>query len=79
MTRNEIIEALDWSPRFVERDKNSLLARVERVVAQAVANERKACAALCEDLRRREGLPESADWTDATLDCADAILKRGLA
>lgn len=67
MTRDDIIKALDWSPRFVERDENSLLARVERVMAQAVAAEREACAKACEDLR---DLREEAR---AALRAADAL------
>ena len=78
MTRDDIIKALEWSPRLVERDENSLLARVERVVAQAVAAEREACAKVCEQMRVGIDAFGSIDYhVELTRDmCADAIRAR---
>lgn len=44
MTRDEIIEAMDWHAPSTETGPDSLLARVERVIARAIADEREACA-----------------------------------
>lgn len=50
MTREEIIEMLNWHPSHARTHGGSegLLSRIERVVAVAVAAEREACAKLCE-------------------------------
>lgn len=45
MTRDEIIEAMDWHLPTVETGPQSLLARVERVVAMTEAREREATTA----------------------------------
>ena len=47
MTRDKIIKALDWHPSVCQGPQ-SLLVRIERVVAQAEAQEREACAKVCE-------------------------------
>ena len=44
MTRDEIIRALDWHAPTVEAGPQSLLRRIESLVAQAEAAEREACA-----------------------------------
>ena len=49
MTRDEIIRALDWHAPTVEAGPQSLLRRIESLVAQAEAAEREACAKVCED------------------------------
>lgn len=43
MTRADIIKALEWHPAHVEAGPQSLLVRIERVVAQAVAQEQDRC------------------------------------
>ena len=48
MTRDQIIKAMDWHPAVAEAGPQSLLARVERVVQQAVAEQREADAKLCD-------------------------------
>lgn len=47
MNRDDIIKALDWHPSVCQGPQ-SLLVRIERVVAQAVAQEREACARVAE-------------------------------
>ena len=66
MTRADIIKALGWLPPEDNPDPRSLLARIERVVAQAEAQEREACAKVAER-------SESANH------CAAAIRARGQA
>jgi hypothetical protein len=44
MTRDDIIKILEWHPSHVEHGEAGLLVRIERVVAQAEAQEREACA-----------------------------------
>ena len=46
MSRDEIIRALDWHTPTVEAGPQSLLRRIESLVAQAEAAEREACAQL---------------------------------
>ena len=44
MSRDDIIRALDWHTPTVEAGPQSLLRRIESLVAQAEAAEREACA-----------------------------------
>jgi hypothetical protein len=46
MNRDDIIKALDWHAPTVEMGPQSLLQRIESLVAQAEAAEREACAKL---------------------------------
>lgn len=64
MTRDEIIRALDWHPPTVEMGPQSLLRRIESLVAQAEAAEREACARVAE-------LSQDKHW------CASTIRARG--
>ena len=50
MSRDDIIEILEWHPSHVEHGKSGLLSRIERVVAVAVAAEREACAECVEEM-----------------------------
>lgn len=47
MSRDDIIEILEWHPSHIEHGESGLLSRIERVVAVAVAAEREACAKAC--------------------------------
>lgn len=75
MTRDEIIEAMDWHAPSTETGPDSLLARVERVIARAVVEEREACAKVCDELGERIHGPGRDD--SEAFDCADAIRARG--
>jgi hypothetical protein len=49
------------------------LEKFERLIAMARADEREACAKVCEDL----DWSRDSTWEVATLDCAEAIRARG--
>ena len=49
MNRNDIIKALDWHAPTVEMGPQSLLRRIESLVAQAEAAEREAVLDLVDD------------------------------
>ena len=57
MTRAEIIKALDWHPSVCQGPQ-SLLVRVERVVAQAQAQERRRCAQIADAHASCEGIAQ---------------------
>lgn len=73
MTRADILETLKWHPAHVEDDPDSLLARIERVVAQAEAQEREACARVCEQAARgyqERGMDmayAASEWIEAAI------------
>ena len=63
-----------WEPSGHE-NVTELMLRFAALVAE---KEREACAKVCDDIRHPWGLSaETADWSDATVDCADAIRARG--
>ena len=68
MSRDDIIQILEWHPSHVEHRKGGLLSRIERVVEVAVAAEREACVMVCEEFCSIEGIAQ---------DCAAAIRARG--
>ena len=71
MTKDEALDmALEagYDPRF-----NSELFKIELFAALVRADEREACAKVCEDL----SLSQNSEWEVGTLDCADAIRARG--
>ena len=81
MTRDEIIKALDWHAPSVAGGPQSLLRRIEKLVAMAEAAEREACAKVCDP---EPSLPNEAyivlnnKATKATMRrCARAIRARG--
>jgi hypothetical protein len=49
------------------------LEKIERLIAMARADEREACAKVCDDL----SLSQNSEWEVGTLDCAEAIRARG--
>jgi hypothetical protein len=51
MSRDEIIKALDWHAPSVESGSQSLLRRVEKLVAMAEAAERDRTSRLVADMR----------------------------
>ena len=59
MTRDDIIEILDWHPSHVEHGASGLLLRIERVMAVAVAREREACADVADQHASVEGIAQS--------------------
>lgn len=71
MTREEIIEMLNWHPSHARTHGGSegLLSRIERVVAVAVAAEREACAQVAEKMLRF--------YTQAVTGVPEAIRARG--
>ncbi len=71
MTRADIIKALDWHPSVCQGPQ-SLLVRIERVVAQAEAQEREACARVVE-------ASPSYDWHRFACEAAAAIRARNQA
>lgn len=72
MTRDDIIKALDWCP-VRHAGPQSLLVRIERVVAQAEAQEREACARVCEQAARgyeERGMDmayAASEWIEAAI------------
>ena len=58
MTRADIIKALEWHPAHVLSGPQSLLVRIERVVAQAVAQERERCAQIADAHASCEGIAQ---------------------
>ena len=74
MSRDDIIEILEWHPSHVEHGKSGLLSRIERVVAVAVAAEREACAKLCDDKAKETFSGQCQVWGDYF---ARAIRARG--
>ena len=58
MTRAEIIKALDWHPSVCQGPQ-SLLVRIERVVAQAEAQERRRCAKIADAHASCEGIAQA--------------------
>lgn len=74
MTRDDIIKALDWHKPTVEMGPQSLLRRVEALVARAEAAEREACARVCESIAR-----DTYSMTNLREygECAAAIRARG--
>ena len=80
MNRADIIKALDWHPSVCQGPQ-SLLVRIERVVAQAEAQEREACAMYLERGVDLSGLAGHPGWQNYTADllagCATAIRARG--
>ena len=73
MTRDEIIKAMDWHPSVCQGPQ-SLLVRIERVVAQAEAQEREACA---NEADYWIGFDKTA--SQACAEIATAIRARGVA
>jgi hypothetical protein len=49
------------------------LEKFERLIAMARADEREACAKVCDDL----DWSQDSTWQVATIDCAEAIRARG--
>jgi hypothetical protein len=80
MNRADIIKALDWHPSVCQGPQ-SLLVRIERVVAQAEAQEREACAMYLERGVDLGGLAGHPGWQKYTADllagCAAVIRARG--
>ena len=53
MTRDDIISRLGWlGLRHLDELPDSLLSRIEKLVADAEAAEREACAKVCDDASR---------------------------
>ena len=65
MNRDDIIRELGWTMRLVTDDE--LFDRIERIVRLAAAEEREACARLC----------ETEFCFDSAESCAKAIRARG--
>ena len=77
MSRDDIIEILEWHPSHVEHGKSGLLSRIERVVAVAVAAEREACAKVCDfEVARLTAIDEPRAALAVGI-CAAAIRARG--
>ena len=66
MTRDDIIKALDWHAPTVEMGPQSLLRRIESLVAQAEAAERNAILQMSRD-----------QWFKTQADFEEAIRARG--
>lgn len=73
MTRDDIIKALDWHAPTVEAGPQSLLRRIESLVAQAEAAEREACAKVC--FREAAFVPDPID-RERIYQCAAIIRAR---
>jgi hypothetical protein len=58
MTRADIIKALDWHPSVCQGPQ-SLLVRIEGVVAQAEARERGRCAQIADAHASCEGIAQA--------------------
>ena len=58
MTRDEIIKALDWHPSVCQGPQ-SLLVRIERVVAQAEDRVRRRCARIADAHASCEGIAQA--------------------
>jgi hypothetical protein len=59
-----------------EENNQEYLNDLERFVELVRADEREACAKLCEDLQLTKLV--ILDWADGTYDCAKAIRARGI-
>jgi hypothetical protein len=64
MTRDEIIERMNWLPSLA-KETDSLIGKIERIVRAAEQAEREACAKVCDDIGGADA------W-----DCAAAIRAR---
>jgi hypothetical protein len=69
MTRDEMIERMNWYPPNVS-NTDTLIVKIESIVRRAEATEREACAKLA------EGLPMQQE-IDVRDQCAAAIRARG--
>ena len=59
MTRADIIKILEWHPAHAAAGPQSLLVRIERVVAQAEAQERRRCAKIADAHASIEGIAQA--------------------
>jgi len=66
MTRDEIIERMNWDPALV-KEGDSLISKIERIVRAAEQAEREAIERMCRE----------ADKSTHPADLADAIRARG--
>ena len=84
MTKDEIIEmAKQFCPYQSEEFRGAYydgFMKASKLVAQhAKAEEREACAKVCDDIRHYNLSQETDDWIEGTKDCANAIRARGQA
>ena len=74
MTRDDIINFMNWHPSIVDDAPGSLLSKVERIVRAAEQAEREACAQVCD---RFVVLTHQHEEQIGPGSCAAAIRARG--
>lgn len=82
MTRQDIIDladkAIEDMPPMRYEIPEEFCEKFAKLIAQlAKAEEREACARVCETLRHQDYVKETYEWISATNNCADAIRERG--
>ena len=76
MTRNEIISRLGWLHfSHIDGSPDSVLSRIEKLVADVAHEEREACAKVCEDRDMGDGTREDQEAKR----CAEYIRARSAA